>query len=250
MKIEIIQKFYDYSWRIHNPYVEFTSEQLDFKNVNVTVYIKLTDDSGKNWELLDNGNRFNNEISQNEHSRYDLILNKFNIQHKSNHKHRFIMGYEHENISNYNSIIFRCCELKPDFNPELTDTIDLSSDARKPYKEHYIGFAEQFIEIDYDLFPKDLDENPYIQCGIRCEMRPINKMYKWLNINNPMKGDDYDECCRKQTQIILLNNFTEKEATNALNNAIENELDILDLGYNLMDIFNVIERYKRVHNEE
>lgn len=244
MRIETIQKFYDYSWRVHNPYDTWSSNQCDSKNVNTTTHIRVTDIYGKKWDLLDNGNRYNNEISQNEHSRYDLVLETFNIPHKSNHQHRFVMGHEYDDASNYASIIFRCCELKQDFNPEITDLIEFSKDAKNPHKEHYIGFAEEFVEIDYDKYPEALDENPYIQCGIRCEMRSRDKMFQWLNKNNPMKSDDYDEHCRKQTQIISLDNLTKVEATKALSNAIENELEILDLGSNLLDIMGVIEKYK------
>ncbi|MDM1348963.1 MULTISPECIES: hypothetical protein [Myroides] len=250
MKIEIIQKFYDYSWRVNNPYDTWSSNECNSKNVNVTTHLRVIDSSGNIWDILDNGNRYNNDISKNEHSRYDLILETFNVPHKSNHQHRFVIGHEYDDVSNYNSIIFRCCALKHNFNLEIIDKIEYTKYVQNPLIEHYIGFAEQFIEMDYDKFPEAIDKDPFIQCGIRCEIRPADNMFHWLNNNNPMNSEEYDECCRKQTQIISLDKLEKDEAIKVLNNAIENELEILDLGSNMIDIINVIEKFKRENTEK
>jgi len=235
MKIDTIQKFYDYSWRLHNP---LFFDKLNPEDVDVTTHIKVTDIHGKKWELLDNGCRYDNKIYQNSHSRYDLVLETFIVDKEFEHC-RGTIGYPMP-VSDYSNIIFRLCELEPNFNPETIETIILSRDVRKRRKEHYIGFAMEYVDVDYSKYPKAINEDPYIQIGIRCEMRTRDKMFHWLNKSNPMNSEDYDEHCQKQTQIIPLNNNTKKEALKELNDAIINEITILDLGQNTLDILDVI----------
>ena len=218
MQIEIIQNFYDYSWRLHNPDFRWRCNPAD---VNITTHLRVTDIHGKWHDLLDHGSRYDSAIYQKSHSRYDLILETFIIPM---HSH----------------VIFRLCELEPDFNPETADSIIPSRDKRKRCKEHYIGFAMEYVDIDYSKHPQALDEDPYVQIGVRCEMRARDKMFHWLNKHNFMNSDEYDECCRKQTQIIPLNNQDKNAAAKELNDAIMNELTIIDLGGNTLDMLGVI----------
>ena len=228
MKIETIKEYYDYSWRFHNP--EF-KKKSNPKDVNITTHIKATDVHGKTWDLLYNGSRYDNEIYQNSHSRYDLILGKV-IMNKTFKHLRGIIGYEMPE-SDYSNVIFHVCELEPNFNPETIDTILLDQNIQKGCKEHYIGFAIKYIDNsdrDYSKYPKEPNEDPEIQEGIRCEMRSPDKMFHWLNEHHPMKGEEFDEHCRKQTQIIALNNKSKDDSVKELNDAIMNEITILDLG--------------------
>ena len=225
MIIDTIQQFYDYSWRLHNP---FFWSKYNPANVNITKHLQAKDIHGKHWELLDNGNRYDNKVYQNSHSRYDLVLETFLMENEIEHFRR-LMGHPAQ-VSNYCNVIFCLCELEPNFNPETIETIILSRDKRKRRSEHYIGFA---IELSN------------IQIGIRCEMRSRDKMFHWLNKKNPMNNDDYDECCQKQTQIIPLNNKAKDDAIQELNDAIMNELTILDLGGHTIEMLNVISRAQK-----
>ena len=238
MKIEIIKQYYDYSWRLNNPYCERGC--YNSNDVNITTHLRVKDIHGKVWELLDNGNRYDNKIYKKSHSRYDLILESFVIDTEFEHC-RSIIGHPAQ-VSDFSNDIFRLCELEQNFDPETKDTIILSKDVRKQRREHYIGFAIEnvyFDHVDYLKHPEIINEDPYIQKGIRCEMRTRDKMFHWLNKTNPMNSDDYDEHCQKQTQIIPLNN-NKKEALKELNDAIMNEITILDLGQNTLDILDVV----------
>ena len=238
MKIEIFDKFYDYCWRIHNSY--FTRNFYNPNDVNITTQLLATDIHGKKWELLDNGNRYDNEIYQNSHSRYDLILETFIMDEELSNPHNSMSNSVNQNI------IFRLSELEPNFNPEEVDTIILSRNQRKKRREHYVGFAGKYLFYDYTKSSKFIKEDPFLLMGIRCEMRSRDKMFHWLNKNNPMNSDDYVECCQKQTQIIPLNNKTKDDAIKELNDAINNEIAILELNHDLSDILNVIERAKKM----
>lgn len=247
MKIETIKEYYDYSWRLHNP--EF-KEKCNPDDVNITKHIRATDIHGKTWDLLDNGNRYDNEIYQNSHSRYDLILGKV-IMNKTFEHVRGTIEYEMPK-SDYSNVIFRLYELEPNFNPETINTIILDQNMQKGCKEHYIGFAINYIDDsdrDYSKYPKEPNEDPEIQKGIRCEMRSPDKMFYWLNEHNPMNGEEFDERCRKQTQIIALNNKSKDDAINELNDAIMNEITILDLGGDslLEVIYKVKEKKSRIN---
>lgn len=228
MKIETSKQYYDYNWRLHDPYS--MQKCYNPSDVNITTHIRATDIHGKAWDLIDNGFRYDNKIYQNSHSRYDLILETFILDKKFEHS-RGVIGYETP-VSDYSNTIFRLCELEPDFNPETVDTLILPRDKRKWRKDHYIGFVEQ-------------NENPFIQMGIRCEMRSRDKMFHWLNKNNPMKSDLYEECCQKQTQIIPLGKKTKNDAIKELNDAIMNELTIIDLDGNTLKMIDVIMRATR-----
>ena len=241
MKIETIEIFYDYSWRRHNP---FSLSAFYYpKNVDTTTYISATDIHGKMWHLLDNGVRYDNKIYQKSHSRYDLVLDTFIMEENTHFR-------GHMTDSFYSNIIFRLCELEPDFNPENIDTIILSRDKRKRRSEHFIGFAREFVFIDFSKNPNALSEDQYVKMGVRCEMRVRDKMFHWLNKNNPMNNNDYDEYYHVQKQIIpLCKNMKTNDAVKELNNAIVYEMSILEGGASI-SILNVINRAQKEKNSK